>query len=391
MLKNILFIAKKDFHYSLKEKTLLMWLFLMPIVFFGFIGSTTGGFAKKNTNSVINIAVWEKIPGDAKNDPIATQIMYRLEQEGFTIKLFNDDTDLEQTNYTFEDYTRKLWLPAQLSQQIAANEQVTITYDTTANGLTQSRDQFAIEKALYQTLGDLLIFNKRQSSNDEINFDQINTLEKNILTDITSAGEKLNIPAGFNQAVPGILVMFIMLIALSSGALSIFLERQSGVLKRLAASPLSRKEIVLGKWLGKWLITIVQMIYGMFIGWLLFNIHWGDHLLTIVMILLIWAIANAALAVLLGSLATSEGQVSAIATISSLLLAALGGCWWPIEITPQWMQKLAHFLPTGWVMEALHQLMYFGGQLQQVMPQVFALMVLAVIALSVAFKKFRFS
>lgn len=391
MLKNILFIAKKDFHYSLKEKTLLMWLFLMPIVFFGFIGSTTGGFAKKNTNSVINIAVWEKIPGDAKNDPIATQIMYRLEQEGFTIKLFNDDTDLEQTNYTFEDYTRKLWLPAQLSQQIAANEQVTITYDTTANGLTQSRDQFAIEKALYQTLGDLLIFNKRQSSNDEINFDQVNALEKNILTDITSAGEKLNIPAGFNQAVPGILVMFIMLIALSSGALSIFLERQSGVLKRLAASPLSRKEIVLGKWLGKWLITIVQMIYGMFIGWLLFNIHWGDHLLTIVMILLIWAIANAALAVLLGSLATSEGQVSAIATISSLLLAALGGCWWPIEITPQWMQKLAHFLPTGWVMEALHQLMYFGGQLQQVMPQVFALVVLAVIALNVAFKKFRFS
>lgn len=391
MLKNILFIAKKDFHYSLKEKTLLMWLFLMPIVFFGFIGSTTGGFAKKNTNSVINIAVWEKIPGDAKNYPIATQIMYRLEQEGFTIKLFNDDTDLEQTNYTFEDYTRKLWLPAQLSQQIAANEQVTITYDTTANGLTQSRDQFAIEKALYQTLGDLLIFNKRQSSNDEINFDQINALEKNILTDITSAGEKLNIPAGFNQAVPGILVMFIMLIALSSGALSIFLERQSGVLKRLAASPLSRKEIVLGKWLGKWLITIVQMIYGMFIGWLLFNIHWGDHLFTIVMILLIWAIANAALAVLLGSLATSEGQVSAIATISSLLLAALGGCWWPIEITPQWMQKLAHFLPTGWVMEALHQLMYFGGQLQQVMPQVFALVVLAVIALNVAFKKFRFS
>lgn len=391
MLKNILFIAKKDFQYSLKEKTLLMWLFLMPIVFFGFIGSTTGGFAKKNTNTVINIAVWEEEKDQTKNDPIAAQIIYRLKQEGFSINTFNHTTDLQKSKYQFKDYSRKLWLPAQLSQSLATGEQITISYDTGASGLAQNRDQFAIEKALYQTLGDLLVFNKRTTSNNAIQFNEINAMEKNILTDISSAGEKLNIPAGFNQAVPGILVMFIMLIALSSGALSIFLERQSGVLKRLAASPLSRREIVLGKWLGKWLITILQMVYGMFIGWLIFNIHWGDHLFTIVIILLIWAIANAALAVLLGSLATSEGQVSAISTISSLLLAALGGCWWPIEITPEWMQNLAHFLPTGWVMEAMHQLMFFGGQLQQVIPQIIALVILALIALSVAFKKFRFS
>jgi hypothetical protein len=24
-----------------------------------------------------------------------------------------------------------------------------------------------------------------------------------------------------------------------------------------------------------------------------------------------------------------------------MILAALGGCWWPIEITPPWMQSLS--------------------------------------------------
>jgi ABC-type multidrug transport system permease subunit len=41
------------------------------------------------------------------------------------------------------------------------------------------------------------------------------------------------------------------------------------------------------------------------------------------------------------------------------VLAALGGCWWPIEVAPRWMQELASWLPTGWVMNALHRLMLF--------------------------------
>jgi len=391
MLKKILFIAKKDFQYSLKEKTLLVWLFIMPIVFFGFIGSTTGGFSGRSINTTTNVAIWEQHAGDAVNDPLARQIIYRLEQEGFTLPVFNQQKDKQELKYHFKDYTRRLWLPENLSQKLAKGEKIEIKYASKANGLTQDRDQFSIEKALYQTLGDILVFKKLNNNTDNLNFDAINELPKNIYVEISSAGEKLNIPSGFNQAVPGILVMFIMMIALSSGSLSIYLERQSGVLKRLAATPLTRKEIILGKWLGKWFITILQIIYGMVIGWLLFKIHWGNHLVAIVVILLLWAAFNSALAVLLGSLAQSEGQVSAISTISSLLLAALGGCWWPIEITPQWMQKLANFLPTGWIMDALHKLMYFGGQLQEVSLHIMALLVLSLIAVSIAFSKFKFS
>lgn len=390
MIKNIFFIAKKDFQYSLKEKTLLVWLFIMPIVFFGFIGSTTGGFAGNSSNTVTNVALWENNPDDTKNIPLAKQIVYRLEQENFNVVIFNDINDKEERKDHFKDYTRHLWLPENLQQTFDSGEQIEVTYASKAKGLTQNRDQFSIEKALYQTLGDVLVMKKLKNTTNDISFDVINNLEKNINVEISSAGEKLNIPSGFNQAVPGILVMFIMMIALSSGALSLFLERQSGVLKRLAATPLTRQEIIIGKWLGKWFITILQLIYGMIMGWLLFKIHWGHHIVAIVMIMLIWAAFNSALAVLLGSFAQSEGQVSAIATISSLLLAALGGCWWPIEITPQWMQSLATFLPTGWIMDALHKLMYFGGQLQDVALHITALIVLSLIGLKMAFSRFRF-
>jgi len=42
-------------------------------------------------------------------------------------------------------------------------------------------------------------------------------------------------------------------------------------------------------------------------------------------------------------------------------MAALGGCWWPLEIVPDFVKRLAHLVPTGWAMDALHQLITFGG------------------------------
>ncbi len=388
MIKQVLFIAKKDFFYSLKDKSLLVWMFIMPLVFFGFIGSTTGGLAGSSGPS--NIAIWESVQGMSESDELAKQIIYRLKQENYNTVIFNKVSDLEERKYHFKNYTRRLWLPGNMQKSINKGEQVEIKYASKATGLGNDKDQFSIEKAIYQTLGDILVFKKLNQTIGNIDFDEVNNLSKNIKVDVSSAGEKLNIPSGFNQAVPGILVMFIMMIALSSGSISLFLERQSGVLKRLAATPLTRKEIVYGKWLGKWYMTLLQLVYGMFMGWLLFKIHWGNHIVSIVVVLMLWAAFNAALAVLLGSFAKSEGQVSLIATVSSLLLAALGGCWWPIEITPEWMQKLASFLPTGWIMDILHKLMYFGAHLSEITVQVALMVVLAFLALNLAFKKFKF-
>lgn len=58
----------------------------------------------------------------------------------------------------------------------------------------------------------------------------------------------------------------------------------------------------------------------------------------------------------LAALARTEPQTSGIGVLATLILAALGGAWWPIEITPEWMQALPWPSPpagpwtpcTGW-------------------------------------------
>ena len=47
-------------------------------------------------------------------------------------------------------------------------------------------------------------------------------------------------PIGFSQAVPGTMVMFTMLVLLTSGAVTLVVERDQGLLRRLASAPISR-------------------------------------------------------------------------------------------------------------------------------------------------------
>jgi len=44
-MKNILFIAWQDVRNQLRQGSTLLWVFVMPPIFFFFIGTVTGGFS----------------------------------------------------------------------------------------------------------------------------------------------------------------------------------------------------------------------------------------------------------------------------------------------------------------------------------------------------------
>jgi ABC-type multidrug transport system permease subunit len=50
-----------------------------------------------------------------------------------------------------------------------------------------------------------------------------------------------------------------------------------------------------------------------------------------------------------------------------MVMAALGGCWWPGEVMPPWMQTVALALPTAWAMKAFHALISFGYGVSEVL------------------------
>jgi ABC-type multidrug transport system permease subunit len=57
-----------------------------------------------------------------------------------------------------------------------------------------------------------------------------------------------------------------------------------------------------------------------------------------------------------------------------MVMAALGGCWWPLEIVSRPLQLVALAFPSGWAMQALHGVISFGHGLWGVLPSLLALL-----------------
>ena len=355
-------VASQDLSCLLRQKETLLWTFLMPGLFFWFIGTVTGGFAGINADSDHQDALgFVRTDGD----PVAAAIAARLEDSNYRLYTPGEE-------YELEDFNRRLIASDDLGPAVLAGTQRTLRFGTSLEGPTAAYDLFRIQRATIQTLADIALLEVAGTPPTAEAFQALREREPTLTMTTRRARSdgSLRIPSGFEQAVPGTMVMFTLVILLTAGATQLLSERREGLLRRLASAPISRGSVVLGKWGGKFGLALVQIAFAMLLGRLAFGVHWGPHLFTVFALMAAYAAFLSSCALLLGNFATSEGQATALGVLSGNVLGALGGCWWPIEITPEFMQKLALFLPTGWAMDGLHKLLSFGMEPASVLPHI---------------------
>jgi ABC-type multidrug transport system permease subunit len=251
-------------------------------------------------------------------------------------------------------------------------------------------DRLRVARAVYGVVGDLAVTRVRGDETTAERLGSVRQEPRSVTLAVAPAGARQEVPGGFEQAIPGILVMFTMLVLLTSGSITLVVEREQGLLRRLASTPISRGSLVLGKWTARMGLGVVQIVFGMLVGTVVFRMGWGTSLPMIAAVLLGWAACSASLALLLANLARTPAQMAGLGLLTTMVLAALGGCWWPIEITPAWMQDLQLLLPSGWAMDAMHQLVSFGHGPGAAVPHLAALLIAALVAGGLAARTFRY-
>ena len=378
MLRDTFFIARKDLKFMFRAKETLLWVFAMPIIFFYFIGTITSGFRGGGGKPDL-LAV--KMGGN--EGFLVDQVIHRLEEQNFEIVRPGSDDE-------FDRFSRRLLVPEAFTDSVIAGRPVTLQFVRKEAGLMNDYESIRAKRAVYTVLADVIVSREAGGGLSPESIAGLNGMRRALTLDVRPAGQRKEIPGGFEHAIPGIMVMFILLVMTTSGAVLLVIERRQGLLRRLACTPIHRISLVLGKWGGKMTTGMVQIGFAMLAGTVLFGMDWGPDLWMVVLVLLVYAANMASLGIILGSITRSDGQAAAIGVISSNVLAALGGCWWPIEITPSWMQHLQLFLPTGWAMDAMHKLVNFASGPSGVVPHVVGMSILALILIGVASKVFRY-
>lgn len=382
-MRGMFFIAWHDVRHQLRQASTLVWVFVMPPVFFYFIGTVTSGFSGQVSGGTATaLTVAAEAPGFLQE-----QIDLRLQDNDFAPQWVGDVV----AGDTGELPRRVLSFDRDLTAQVIAGKQVAASYDTRASSLSRQFEIIRIQRSLYTAVADIVTAGASSPHGlSPESLAELNAQARVWQLDVSPAGRRQVIPSGFDQAIPGILVMFTLLVLLTSGSSMLVVEREQGLLRRLASAPMSRTEVVAGKWAGRMVLAALQIASAVIVGTLVFQMQWGPDVAMIVVVLAAWAAFCASAGLLLGSLARTEAQASGVGVLAANALAALGGCWWPIEVTPEWMQSLQNLVPTGWTMDALHKLISFEAGAASVIPQLAMLLAGSLLIAAFAVRHFRY-
>ena len=193
-----------------------------------------------------------------------------------------------------------------------------------------------------------------------------------------------------NFTLTGYLTMFVFFAAAMS-AEAILKERQNQTLERLMSSGTRRESVILGKYLMAMYRGLMQLAVLWVVGLLAFRIDLGAAPAAVILVSVLMVLASSGFGIMLATFVRTVASASSAGVLVSLTLAPIGGSWWPLFITPEWMQTLARLTPHGWANTAFNKLMLFGADFGDVWIELAALVLFGVAFLTVGLLRFRLS
>ena len=370
-------IACNDVRMYLRARVGYVWMFAVPLVFIYFMGfASRGPGSPSNPRPPVLVENLDtNFLGRIFVEELEAQGLYRI-----------DPTNRAQAR-------RGIRIPADLTQRAARGESTEVPFfklegeDEPASILIQLR-YYRTLIALNGYLVESALEHDGEAAFNEGALRELRARPAPVRLEATFAGRK-PVPAGFSFSLPGNLVMYLMMNLLIFGGASVAWGRRDGMLRRLQTFPITKPQLIMGKLVGLVLLGCVQIAFLVLAGAFLFGVRFGANLPAVLVTLLIYAWVAGSLGILIGSLVTAEDRVVGLAVLGAILLAALGGCWWPLELVPPFMQKLALALPTGWAMKAMHMLISFGGNLGDVLTELGVLALFGIGANLLALRFFR--
>jgi ABC-2 type transport system permease protein len=145
-------------------------------------------------------------------------------------------------------------------------------------------------------------------------------------------------------------------------------ERSQGTMERLAATPATRTDIVMGYMIGLGLFALIQVAAILFFTVWVLNIHYLGSLGLLFLVIALLAVAGVTMGILASAFARTEFQVIQFIPLVIFPQALLGGLFWPISDLPAYLQPFAYLMPLYYANRAMRDVMLKGWGLAEIWP-----------------------
>jgi len=407
-LKHIWYIALKDLKIFVSDRAALFFSIIFPFLFVILFTSIMGGVGSQDDRLTLHLTTQETAGG------LSYHIIGALETKDLSALKPGDpiiiwDKDYETDHQAVLDgklggflnfpagFTQSLTSGAKTELEIFADASATNTRAALQGVSGAITSQLNANLAIINASAQLLTMNGATPAEVQAVIQQIQSqifggtgTQASYLSFSTQEIGNVEAQNASNWVIPGYLVMFVFMAAATS-APEIVKERKNNTLERLFSTSARRESILGGIYTGIALKGLIQIIIFLAAGILIFHVDLGLSPLAVIILSLLMVIMSSAFAVMLATLANTIRSASSLAVITSLILAPLGGCWWPAFLYPEWLQNMAKITPHAWATSAFNKLMVFGADFGDVVWSMVALLVFTVIFGAIAVWQFRVS
>ncbi|CRK81546.1 ABC transporter permease [Neobacillus massiliamazoniensis] len=165
-----------------------------------------------------------------------------------------------------------------------------------------------------------------------------------------------------NQTV-GFLLM-IMLLSAGNFAEIIIKEKENRTYFRLLSTPINARKFVLSNIAVNMIVMLAQIIITLIFITNVFHIDMHVPVWQMGIILLLFALIAVGLSLMIVSFSRSSSSAGALQNLFFTPSCMLAGCFWPVEIMPKSLQKVADFMPQRWILDTISKLQqgsHFGS------------------------------
>jgi ABC-2 type transport system permease protein len=403
MIRKLLAIAWTDIKIEFSHRSELIFFLVLPLIFTTIIGVALG-----------NIGTFEpddpRIPVlvvDLDEEVMAGELLDAL-RASTVIRPVLRPADEAEAIFAQADVIALLTIPSGFSQSLLAGETVEIDLQVHRQTMNGPAIEQAVSLAVRRVSGAVAIAHHSvvtaqslqpfPSEAERQGYFQASLERARTLLDQPRAraetvrGEEREadpFPSGFKQSSPGQLVTW-TLITLTGAAVVFVNERLGGTFRRLMITPSRKATLISGKILGRLLLGLIQMSLLVGFGAFVLGVDWGNSPAAIAILLVTFALAGTAFGVMLGTFARTRSQAGGLSVLFSMLLASLGGAWWPLEVTPPLYQAVVKVLPSTWAMIGFTDIITRRGGVADILPEAGILLLFAAVFFIIGLWRLKF-
>jgi ABC-2 type transport system permease protein len=190
--------------------------------------------------------------------------------------------------------------------------------------------------------------------------------------------------------VPGTMAMILMLVSAMMTSISIVREKEFGTMEALLVSPLKPLQIILGKVTPYVLLSFVNAVTIIFLGYLVFGLPVRGSIILLLAVSTLFITLALSLGILISTFSRSQ-QVAMVISVTTLMLPTilLSGFIFPIENMPKILQWLSYIVPPRYFITIIRNIMLKGTDLAYIWPETSVIIGMTLVFIALSALKFK--